>query len=89
MVLRHRRGDDERARCLDVRRIVSLIDLDPEFPEILHAGGVGVTAGDSHPTADEQFGQRAHARASDAYEVDRPLIGGVEQHAVNIVLTPR
>ena len=78
MILRHRRRDDERADPLDMTRIVRP-DVDPESPQIGGAVGVGITPSDADAATHEQLGERAHAGAGDAHEMDRTRIGGIQK----------
>jgi hypothetical protein len=79
----HRRRDDHGADTIRMRRVVRVY-RDPESPEIIRCFGVCVASGDVNPTPNEQLGQSAHPRASDADEVDGTRVGRVEKrHGVS------
>ena len=54
--------------------VVAGVHANAEPLEIADTGQVGITAGDGDASPNEQLGERAHARASDAHEVDRPRV---------------
>ena len=83
MLLGHRRGDDHGADAVRMRGIVRCYG-DPESAEIIRGFGVRVASSDANPAPNEQFGQSAHPRASDADEVDGTRVGRVEKrHGVS------
>ena len=71
MVLRHRRGDDERAAAVDVRRRVTGHDRDAPRGEVRRVLRVLVAAGDAEAAESEELGEGTHPRAGDADEMDR------------------
>ena len=79
MILRHRRRDDERARAVDVRRVVAGVDADAERARSARARGFASQPVTRDAAPREQLGERAHPGAGDADEVDGPGVGGIEE----------
>jgi hypothetical protein len=69
MVLRHRRRNDERARRIDVRRIMPTHG-NPEPREVGSGLRMGIATGYGDAAPEKELGERAHAGTSDTDEVN-------------------
>jgi hypothetical protein len=69
MVLRHGRRYDERARGIDVRRIVSR-DAEAQPLEVARTLGVGVAPCDGDAAPKKELGERTHAGSGNTYEMN-------------------
>jgi hypothetical protein len=70
----HCRCHDQLARAIDVIGTVAPGDVNPELDEVIDDTRICVTPGDGNSPPRQQLGERAHAGAGDANEVNRTAV---------------
>jgi hypothetical protein len=78
VVARHRRSNDERAGAFDVTGVMRT-NIDAESPQVICAVRIAITTCYANAPAHEQLGERAHAGAGYAHEMNGPLIGRIQE----------